>query len=222
MINMFNDAHSTPERTPTNNLNSPLVFIHGSGYSSQVWQAQVEHFGDNAFPIDLPGHGERPDTLPPEVSVSDYARVTHEIIFQELRLKAPIIAGNSLGGATALAMGLEYASELNGLILIGTGARLRVLPSILEDAKKASVVTYRDWAACNAFDVMARLHEIRLPTLIICGADDRLTPVKYSQYMRDHIQGSTLCIIPNAGHTVMRDQPERVNQAIDEWLARHN
>ena len=205
-----------------NNLNKPLVFIHGSDGSSQNWEFQVAHFGDNAFPIDLPGHGKRPDTLPLEVSVSDYARVTHEIIFQELRLKAPIIAGNSLGGAIALAMGLEYTSELSGLILIGTGARLRVHPSILEDAKKASVVTYRDWAACNAFDVMNKLDEIRLPTLIICGADDRLTPVKYSQYMHDHIQSSTLCIIPTAGHTVMKDQPERVNQAIDEWLARHN
>ena len=219
---MGNEAHSTPQQTPTNTAHRPLVFIHGSGANSRIWQLQVEHFGDNAFPIDLPGHGERPDTLPPEVSVSDYARVTHEIIFQELRLKTPIIAGNSLGGAIALTMGLEYASELGGLILIGTGSRLRVLPSILEEAKKASVVTYRDWAACNTFDVMNKLGEIRLPTLIICGADDRLTPVKYSQYMHDHIQGSTLCIIPNAGHTVMRDQPEQVNQAIDAWLARHN
>jgi pimeloyl-ACP methyl ester carboxylesterase len=201
------------------NVNSPLVFIHGSGASSQIWEFQDEHFGDKAFPIDLPGHGKRPDTFPPEVSVLDYARVVHEIIFQELLLKTPIIAGNSLGGAIALTMGLEFASELSGLILIGTGARLRVLPSILEDAKKASVVTYRDWAACNAFDVMTRLQEIHLLTLIICGADDRLTPVKYSQYMHDHIPGSTLCIIPNAGHIVMRDQPEQVNQAIDEWLA---
>ncbi len=202
---MGNEAHSIPQRTSTNTVHRPLVFIHGSGASSRIWQAQVDHFGtDSAFSIDLPGHGERPDTLPPEVSVSDYARVTHEIIFQELRLTAPIIAGNSLGGAIALTMGLEYASELSGVILIGTGARLRVLPSILEEAKKASVVTYRDWAACNTFDVMNKLGEIRLPTLII------------------HIQGSTLCIIPNAGHTVMRDQPERVNQAIDEWLARHN
>jgi pimeloyl-ACP methyl ester carboxylesterase len=203
----------------SNNVNRPLVFIHGSGASSQIWEFQDEHFAGNAFPIDLPGHGKRPDTLPAEVSVWDYARVTREIIFQELHLKTPIIAGNSLGGAIALAMGLEYAPELGGLILIGTGARLRVLPSILEDAKKASAVTYRDWAACNAFDVMTRLHEIHLPTLIICGADDRLTPVKYSQYMHDHIRGSKLCIIPNAGHIVMMDQPEQVNQAIDGWLA---
>ena len=200
---------------------SPLVFIHGSGESSQVWQSQVEHFGTScAFPIDLPGHGERADTLPPEVSVLDYARVVHEIIFQELHLKAPIIAGHSLGGAIALTMALEYASELSGLILIGTGARLRVLPSILEEAQRASVVTYRDWTACNTFDIMNKLNEIRLPTLIVCGADDRSTPVKYSQYMHDRIEGSALSIIPEAGHDVQLEQPEQVNHAIDAWLAR--
>lgn len=208
---MVKEAHPSPH--------SPLVFIHGSGESSQSWQSQVAHFGaSRAFAIDLPGHGERADTLPAEASVLDYARVVHKIIFQELHLKAPVIAGHSLGGAIALTMALEYASELDGLILVGTGARLRVLPSILEEAKKGSVVTYRDWAACNAFDIMHRLTEIRLPTLIICGADDSLTPVKYSQYMHDRIEGSTLRIIPNAGHNVLQEQPERVNQAIDEWM----
>jgi pimeloyl-ACP methyl ester carboxylesterase len=65
---------------------------------------------------------------------------------------------------------------------------------------------------------MTRLYEIHLPTLIICGADDRLTPVKYSQYMHDRIPGSVLRIIPHAGHDVMREQPEAVNRAIEEWL----
>ena len=208
---MVNEAHASPDR--------PLVFIHGSGGSSQVWQAQVAHFGTSrAFPIDLPGHGERADTLPPEVSVLEYASVSHEIIFQELHLKKPIIVGHSLGGAIALTMALEYALELSGLILIGTGARLRVLPSILEEAQRASIVTYRDWAACNAFDIMNRLTEIHLPTLIICGADDRFTPVKYSQYMHEHIQGSTLRIIHDAGHNVQQKQSEQVSQAIDAWL----
>ncbi len=210
---MVNEVHTS--------LQSPLVFIHGAGESSQVWQSQVAHFGaSRAFPIDLPGHGERADTLPPQVSVLDYARVAHEIVFQELHLNTPIIAGHSLGGAIALTMALEYASELSGLLLIGTGARLRVLPAILEEARRASVVTYRDWAACNDFDIMNRLNEIRLPALIICGADDRYTPVKYSQYMHDRIEGSTLSIIPGAGHDVQMEQPEQVNEAIDEWLAR--
>jgi pimeloyl-ACP methyl ester carboxylesterase len=200
-------------------MGNPIVFIHGSGGSAANWQFQTGYFGpQQTIAIDLPGHGQRPDTLPAEARVQDYTRAVHDIITHELRLDHPIIAGHSLGGAIALSMGLEYGQELGGLILVGTGARLRVLPKILEDARRASLITYRDWAACNIFDIMTRLNEIHLPTLIICGADDRMTPIKYSQYMHDRIQGSTLCIIPDAGHDVMREQPEAVNHAIKEWL----
>jgi pimeloyl-ACP methyl ester carboxylesterase len=200
-------------------MSNPIVFIHGSGGNSANWQFQTDYFGpQQAIAIDLPGHGQRPDTLTTEVTVLDYTHVVYDIIIHELRLDHPIIAGHSLGGAIALTMGLEYGQELGGLILVGTGARLRVLPSILEDARRASIVTYRDWAACNNFDIMTKLNAIHLPTLIICGANDRMTPIKYSQYMHDRIQGSTLRIIPNAGHDVMREQPEAVNHAIEEWL----
>jgi pimeloyl-ACP methyl ester carboxylesterase len=217
-------------------------------------QLQVDHFGaDAALAIDLPGHGQRADHLPPEVSVSDYTRVVHEIIFQELGLKAPLIAGHSLGGAIALTLALQYQGQPAGLILIGTGARLRVRPDLLEAARTNSLQAilhlkelarapsnattgplawmneqtrlepnsfYRDLAACHAFDIMGRLNEIDLPTLIICGEEDRLTPLKYSQYLHDHLKGSIVRIIAGAGHYVMREQPERVNQTIEEWLCR--
>src|SRR5579859_6301896 len=237
-----------------NRRESPLVFIHGSGDSGRVWRSQVDYFGpQQAFAIDLPGHGPRADTLPLEASVLDYARAARHIIWHELGLDHPIIAGHSLGGAVALMMSLEYGDDLGGMILIGTGARLRVHPDLLEGARTASdaasrqlkklafapnhadtmlddmleedqirpapYMLYRDLAACNVFDCMARLAEISLPTLIICGTEDRLTPVKYSQYLHEHIAGSSLCLIPDAGHYVMREQPQQVNHAIEEWLA---
>ena len=125
-------------------MNNPVVFIHGSGDSSRIWRLQVEALNEQghnrAYAIDLPGHGERADIFPPdaEVSVLDYARVVHDIVFGELQLDHPIIAGHSLGGAIALMMALEYGPELGGLILVGTGARLRVHPALLEAAKNES------------------------------------------------------------------------------------
>ncbi len=231
---------------------SPLVFVHGSGDSGRVWRLQIEHFGSQrAFAVDLPGHGQRPDTLPAEVTVLEYTQSLHDIVTQELQLQKPIIVGHSLGGAIALTMALEYRSELAGIILVGTGARLRVLPATLADAKNTPeqarlhlakmamatttapsisqavvqeqippgpTILHRDLAACDVFDSMRKLHEISVPTLIICGAEDALTPVKYSTYLHQHIQGSDLHIIPNAGHYVMREQPQAVNQVIETWL----
>jgi pimeloyl-ACP methyl ester carboxylesterase len=234
-------------------MHHPLVFIHGSGDSSRIWRLQVEQLGNtySVYAVDLPGHGQRPDTLPPEVTPLQYAEAAYDVIQNELHLDYPIIAGYSLGGAIALSMALEHGPALSGLILISTGARIRVHPSLLESARTTpqeardqlvrtgftpnatttlsqtvlseqtalpSNMLYRDLMACNGFDCMTRLREIALPTLIICGADDSATPVKYSQYLHDHIANSSLHIIPNAGHYVLREQPEAVNQAIQEWL----
>lgn len=236
-------------------MKQALVLIHGSGDSSRIWRLQVEHFGpQQVFAIDLPGHGQRPDIFSTEVQVEDYARWVHEIISKELGLQQPIIAGHSLGGAIALQMALTYPDALDGLILIGTGGRLRVHPSLLAEAREqpeaakahlsklataptVSATTlgdiaqdqkanqqpsqlYRDLAACNTFDVLDRLYEIRLPTLIICGQEDRLTPVNYSQYVQEHIARAKLHIIEGAGHYVMRERPTAVNKIIEEWLKR--
>src|ERR1700686_4320492 len=129
---MLDDTQKQLQPTSIQSTHKPLVFIHGSGDSARIWRFQVDYFGSQrALAIDLPGHGERADTLPQEVSVQDYARAAHDIIFNELHLERSIIAGHSLGGAIALVMGLEYGEEAGGLILIGTGARLRVHPDLL-------------------------------------------------------------------------------------------
>ncbi len=234
-------------------MKHPIVFIHGSGDSARIWRLQIEQLGSAyaLYAVDLPGHGQRPDALPAQVTAHDYAEAVYAVIQNELQLSTPIIVGHSLGGAIALSLALEHGADVAGLILIGTGARIRVHPSLLEAARatpeaarhqlvemgftvnaapalaQAALIEqvtppanalYRDLTACNVFDCMSRLPEISLPTLIICGTDDRATPVKYSQYLHDHIAASTLRIIPNAGHYVFREQAEAVNQAIEEWL----
>jgi pimeloyl-ACP methyl ester carboxylesterase len=237
-------------------MKQPLVFLHGSADSTRIWRLQLEHFTkdgkDKVFAIDLPGHGQRVDTLSSEVSIQDYAEAVRSIIKHELHVDQPVIAGHSLGGAIALMMALEHNTELSGLILIGTGARLRVLPTLLENAKtnpqetrrqlvemataplnqarvapaiiaeqetSGPLILYRDLMACHNFDVINRLQEISVPSLIICGEEDRLTPVKYSQYLHRQITHSKSHIIPQAGHYVMREQPEKVNQLIEQWRA---
>lgn len=233
-------------------MDNQLVFIHGAGDSARAWREQTAYFGRRAHAIDLPGHGQRPDSLPQGAGVAEYAQAVHAIIRDELQLDRPIIAGHSLGGLIALQLGLDGALQLAGLILIGTGARMRVLPALLEAAraqpgealrtlKDLSLssqsdpalasrllgeqpapgpgMLYRDLAACNGFDVMDRLAELPgLPTLIICGAQERNAPVKYSQYLQTHIPTSTLEIVAGAGHYVQREKPAEVNRAIARWL----
>ncbi len=75
-------------------------------------------------------------------------------------------------------------------------------------------VLHGDFLACNEFDVMSRLGEISKSTLILCGADDILTPVKYSEFLHAQIANSRLVIVPNAGHMVMLEAPQTVADEI--------
>jgi pimeloyl-ACP methyl ester carboxylesterase len=79
-------------------------------------------------------------------------------------------------------------------------------------------VIYNDFKACDHFDVRSRLPEIKLPTLVLCGEEDQLTPVKYSAYLHENITPSRLVLIPHAGHMVMAEQPDVLNRAIKSFL----
>ena len=95
--------------------------------------------------------------------------------------------------------------------------RLVVLASRRMAETRASVL-YGDFLAWDEFDVRDRLPEIRQPTLVLCGADDQMTPARYAQVLAGGINNAVLNIIPNAGHMVMLEQPLAVAAVISEFV----
>jgi pimeloyl-ACP methyl ester carboxylesterase len=75
-------------------------------------------------------------------------------------------------------------------------------------------VLHGDFLACAAFDVTQQLEKIDRPVLIVCGAEDRLTPPRFSQLLAGLIPNARLEFISQAGHMVMLEQP----QAVACWL----
>ncbi|MFC2064617.1 alpha/beta fold hydrolase [Chloroflexota bacterium] len=67
-----------------------------------------------------------------------------------------------------------------------------------------------DLDACDSFNVDDRLAEIRVPTLVICGSEDKMTPLHFSTKLSTNIPGAAMQIIESAGHMVMVEQPARV------------
>ena len=62
------------------------------------------------------------------------------------------------------------------------------------------------------------LRRIQVPTLVLCGREDRLCPVVRHELIRDLIPGSRLEIIEGAGHLPVLEQPQQTNEAISRWL----
>jgi 3-oxoadipate enol-lactonase len=67
-------------------------------------------------------------------------------------------------------------------------------------------------------DSSTTLREIRVPTLIVCGAEDVLTPPAESEAMQRAIAGSRLEIIPRAGHLANLENPEPFNTTLLGFL----
>jgi pimeloyl-ACP methyl ester carboxylesterase len=67
-------------------------------------------------------------------------------------------------------------------------------------------------------DQQSTLRKIRVPTHIICGRHDPLTPVKRHSFMAELIPGATLQIIEEAGHIPSLETPEIVTAALRSWL----
>jgi pimeloyl-ACP methyl ester carboxylesterase len=85
-------------------------------------------------------------------------------------------------------------------------------------AEMRSTVLHGDLVACDAFDQTPRLAEILVPTIVICGADDRITPPGASELLHSRIPGSELLVIPDAGHMVMLERPEETANALGHFL----
>jgi len=67
-------------------------------------------------------------------------------------------------------------------------------------------------------DTTASLFSIKVPTLILVGQHDALTPPSASHAMKDKIPGAELFIIPRAGHLSNLEQEEEFNKHLLEFL----
>ena len=118
--------------------------------------------------------------------------------------------------AEQFARGIELISKFS----VSRSAPESLQGEIREQMSKMSPsILHGDFTACNAFDVEARLGEINVPVLVLCGKQDKMTPVKFSQSLADALARAQLTIIPDAGHYVMMEQPEQFARAVRDWLA---
>jgi pimeloyl-ACP methyl ester carboxylesterase len=227
-----------------------VLFIHGAGGGQYTWSCQKGFFEKEFNPIiiELPGHGESGGEG--EQQIVTYAEQVYEFL-QALGIRKIFLVGHSMGGAIVQTLALTHPEVIKAIVLVGTGARLKVLPMILNGIKNNFTETipriiryaysrkaprelieggvnqmlqcrpevlHGDFSACDRFDVMKEVEKIDLPTLILCGEDDALTPVPYSQFIHSRIKGSKLEVLPNAGHMVMMESPQAFNEKIHGFI----
>jgi pimeloyl-ACP methyl ester carboxylesterase len=228
-----------------------ILFVHGAGGGQYTWSYQKGFFEKRFNPIiiELPGHGGSGGDG--EEDIGRYAEHVYSFV-KALGLSKIFLVGHSMGGAIVQTLALTHSEVIKGIVLVGTGARLRVFPVVLNGIKNdfeetvrkitqfaysrkgpadliekgvldlmkcRPEVLYGDFLACDRFDIMNEVEKIDLPTLILCGEEDELTPVKYSHFLQNRIKGSKLEVLPHAGHMVMMESAKAFNEKIGGFIS---
>jgi pimeloyl-ACP methyl ester carboxylesterase len=130
-----------------------------------------------------------------------------------LRVSPEILQGTAdpaaYPGALARIVDLSFGPEAS--------QRLKELASLrMREAPRNTL--HGDFLACNAFDATSLVAGLSMPTLILCGDKDRMTPSHHSRWLNTHIANSRLELVPNAGHMVMLELPDVVAGLLDQFV----
>ncbi len=230
-----------------------ILFIHGSGGSLNVWKPLMSQLENqyHMIALDLPGHGQSPG--PPTRNIDHSSRLVQKFA-EKMDLPRPMfLAGHSMGAAIVLTCALNFDAFFDGLILMGSGARMKVMPEVLEAMSRGdknpdfirvafaketpseivekeveqfisnhATVLFNDLNTCNQFDVSEILYRIEPPVHLIVGREDKLTPVKYSEFLNNNLLVSSLKIVEGAGHFTMLEKPDEVSASITEFIQEHS
>ncbi len=96
----------------------------------------------------------------------------------------------------------------------------RILDLCMDMAEELGSDVFRDQshAVRHRPDQCDTLRKINVPSLVLCGEEDRLCPVERHELMHDLIAGSRLAVIAGAGHMPTLEQPEKTNEELRHWL----
>lgn len=179
-----------------------IVFVHGACENSSFWNHQkILRDRYRVIALDLPGHG-RSAPMEAEILVRNYSEIVAEFIAKTCPEKA-VIVGHSMGGAIALLNAIEHPQNLRGAVIVSSGAKLGVLPSIREGLRARFEETVKSVVGPRQFASKTNLDTIRFVTNEILKCDSSIAAADYdacnSFDVRQKIRSISLPVLIIAG-----------------------
>ncbi|KAJ54154.1 hypothetical protein ACMU_03465 [Actibacterium mucosum KCTC 23349] len=111
----------------------------------------------------------------------------------------------------------EYPAE----ILYTGEAQANLLENLQKMAKRLGpeVFCEQSRAMQRRPDQQRALRNYRGPAMVICGQDDMRLPLQRHEFTATLLPSARLCVVPNAGHLPLLENPRAVTDALQEWLA---
>jgi pimeloyl-ACP methyl ester carboxylesterase len=131
------------------------------------------------------------------------------------------VVAQSMGGVVAVGLALAYPHKIRRLVLVATSGGLDVRPLGGEDWRAEYDSEFPDaasWVTGPVADHMPDLGCIAIPTCLIWGEDDPISPVAVGETLARALPHSRLHVIQGGTHILAREQPADVAKLIIEHL----
>lgn len=218
------------------------MFLHGYLSSGKSFYYQTRFFERdfNVYAPDLKGFGDNPD-MPYPYALDDYVNEVKEFIYKK-GLICPHVIAHSFGARIAIKAASEDDRIFNKLVLTGA-AGLKPKTTFKKAIKRAAYKTLKRFLPKERLTVFFssdynalspvmresfkkivnehlddRLKEIKNPTLLVFGKNDKETPIYMAKRLNAGIAGSRLIVIDGAGHFCFIDKPNKFNMEVKEFL----
>lgn len=197
---------------------TPLLLLNGLTRPLESWGPFTQALtGRSVVTFDLPGVGRSP-TPPLPLPVSMLARIAASVL-EVVGLDETDVLGFSLGGAVAQQLAVQSPARVRRLVLCSTscgfgaspgssGALRSLRPPSGSGSWPRTDAVGALWhsLAIASWSSIPFLGAIRAPTLVVCGAHDRVVPVANSVFLSRRIPDAELVVLA-AGHDLQRRGP---------------
>jgi hypothetical protein len=185
---------------PAENPDAPVVYyLHGvrwnlTGQLNRI--SQLRRFGFSVFAIDYRGFGQSDGDVPSETTVYEDARIGWQwLVAHEPDASKRYIYGHSLGGAVAIDLAAQVSREAEGARGLIVESSFTTLHDVVSE------MGYGWVPVSQKFDSISKIGQVRMPVLLVHGAEDRYVPSRLSEALYAAApQPKKLLLIANGTH----------------------
>lgn len=215
---------------------NPVLLLHGWGANLNTFNALSNMLSESfkTITIDLPGFGSSMIGVP--LNIEEVADILHTFC-EKLNIDKPILLGHSYGGRIAIMYASKY--EIEKLILVSSAGikqklkfskklRIRVYKAFkkmhipvkmgsddyqnADNVKRIMLV----WAVNQ--DLKEQMKKIKVPTLLLYGKLDNVTPLELGYEIKENIEDSYLIELEECGHFPYLERPNYFSLILMSYL----
>ncbi len=196
-----------------------LLFLPGAGADPLFWQPlgnllpaewQKHYFG-------WPGIGHQP----PKPGIDSFADIV-KMAEDNLGDDPVDLLAQSMGGAVALRVALNYPRKIRRLVLAVTAGGIDISALGAADWRPEYRREYPEassWIMETRPHYDNELHKVHHPTLLLWGESDPISPVAVGQRLSQLLPNASLHVIPGGDHSFVHDRPAEILPLIKNHLA---